>query len=112
MNFNDYQLLAHRSSSFNSDANSPNQHYHLCMAALGLTGESGEFADLVKKHFFHSHPYDPQALTDELSDVLWYIAEACTAIGITLEHLATHNIHKLKLRYPEGFTTERSIDRK
>jgi NTP pyrophosphatase (non-canonical NTP hydrolase) len=109
MNFNDYQILAHRTSAFRKD--NPQSDYHLCMAALGLIGESGEFADLVKKHFFHSHPYDSYKLKDELSDVLWYVAEACTAIGITLENLAVHNIDKLKSRYPEGFSSDASINR-
>ena len=78
---------------------------------MGLCGESGEVIDLVKKHVSHGHPLNREKLIDELGDVAWYLAECAEAIGITLEDVLTHNIEKLKKRYPEGFSTERSINR-
>ena len=46
-----------------------------------------------------------------MGDVLWYVAETATAIGVTLEDVARHNVEKLKKRYPAGFEAERSLHR-
>ena len=53
-----------------------------------------------------------ETLTDELGDVLWYVAEAASACGLELGHIAHQNVAKLRSRYPEGFSEERSINRK
>jgi NTP pyrophosphatase (non-canonical NTP hydrolase) len=65
----------------------------------------------VKKMTAHGHPFDQKALQDELGDVLWYLAEAATACGITLEDIANHNVKKLRKRYPQGFSQADSINR-
>ena len=83
----------------------------LCNVALGLTGESGEFADSVKKHLFQGHPIDVMNLAEEIGDVLWYCALAASALPFTLDEIAQRNIEKLKKRYPKGFEAERSINR-
>jgi NTP pyrophosphatase (non-canonical NTP hydrolase) len=83
----------------------------LINSVMGLTGESGEVIDLVKKHLFHSHELDKNHLIKELGDVAWYLAVACTALDITLEEVLITNIEKLKKRYPEGFSVEKSINR-
>ena len=51
---------------------------------LGLAGESGECCDIVKKHKYQGHELDKEHLKDELGDVLWYIAETASGLGITL----------------------------
>ena len=81
------------------------------IAALGLAGEAGEFANLIKKMTAHGHPTPPEALADELGDVLWYLAEAASACGLSLNQIAQQNIDKLTARYPEGFSEERSRNR-
>ena len=81
------------------------------VAALGLAGESGEVCDLVKKEVGHNHPPDFDKIKDEASDILWYLAEIATAYGLTLNGIAEHNVAKLRKRYPEGFSSERSINR-
>ena len=101
-----YQTLADRSSGAGGDG-----ERRLIVSALGLAGEAGEFANLVKKMTAHGHTFDPEALKDELGDVLWYLAEAATAAGLPLEAIAQHNIDKLIKRYPEGFSQENSINR-
>ena len=106
MNINEYQQLAMRTSN---KLITPNGH--LLNGALGLAGESGEIADLVKKHEFQGHPLDYQHIAKELGDICWYIAETATAIGYDLEHIMQMNIDKLKARYPEGFDAERSLHR-
>ena len=48
---------------------------------------------------------------DEGGDVLWMLAELFTALGISLDDVAQHNVDKLKARYPEGFSADRSLHR-
>lgn len=103
---NDYQRLAMRTAGDTIDTENG-----LIIAALGLTGEAGEFADLIKKHKFHFHELDRDKAIKELGDVCWYIARACLALDTTLSEVMRGNIEKLKQRYPEGFTTERSLNR-
>lgn len=91
------------------------QDNRLMNAALGLCGEAGEFADIVKKHYFQGHPLGEEEklhLAKELGDVMWYIAEACKALGIGMDYVATTNIEKLLKRYPEKFSVEQSMNRK
>ncbi len=79
--------------------------------ALGLAGESGEVADLLKKALFHGHSLDVDELEKELGDVLWYIANLAYEYGISLEAVAHYNVKKLRKRYPEGFSRDASINR-
>lgn len=106
MTINEYQSLAMRTSNKHLR---PDQH--LLNGALGLTGESGEIADLVKKYFMQGHALDPEHIAKELGDVCWYIAETATALGYDLETIMKMNIEKLKKRYPDGFDSERSQHR-
>lgn len=81
--------------------------------ALGLCGEAGEVAELIKKHIGHGHDLDKQKLVKELGDVLWYLAAVADNNGINLSDVASHNIEKLSARYPQNkFTSEESINRK
>jgi NTP pyrophosphatase (non-canonical NTP hydrolase) len=83
----------------------------LANAALGLTGEAGEVAEVIKKHLFHATPLDQDALAKELGDCLWYIGAFATVLGLSMDDIARRNIDKLRKRYPEGFDTERSRNR-
>lgn len=83
----------------------------LINGALGLPGESGEVADLIKKGIFHDHNINIGDLVKELGDVCWYLALICHSINIPLEEIMSENIEKLKRRYPEGFSSEASINR-
>lgn len=109
MDLNDYQAMAHYTSAFHTDGVGSTEH--VTMSILGLCGEAGELADNVKKVLYHNHPLDHSTIILELGDILWYIAEACTAFGLTLEDVAESNIAKLKSRYAEGFSSEASINR-
>lgn len=75
----------------------------LLVQTLGLCGESGEVADLVKKHAWHGKLLDADIMADELGDVLWYVADLATALGLSLEDVAAGNVAKLRKRYPDGF---------
>ena len=99
-----YQHLAMRTAGENADQ-------YLDNAIMGLAGEVGECADIVKKHHFQGHEFDREHFIDELSDVCWYVALAATAVDTTLGDVMLHNIEKLRKRYPDGFDSERSINR-
>ena len=79
---------------------------------LGLAGESGECCDIVKKYKYQGHDLDKEHLKDELGDVLWYIAETASGLGITLEEIAQYNLDKLHKRFQGNkFNKEKSINR-
>lgn len=106
LTLNEYQRLAARTAGAGGDGDK-----RLVVAALGLAGEAGEFANLVKKLTAHGHEISPETLADELGDVLWYLAEAASACGIFLGEIGHGNVEKLRQRYPDGFSQERSINR-
>ena len=83
----------------------------LINGVMGLCGESGEAIDLVKKHLHQGHPLDKEKLIKELGDIAWYLAEAAYALDTDLDTVLEQNIAKLKARYPEGFDTEKSMNR-
>ena len=83
----------------------------LINSVMGLCGESGEAIDIVKKWLAQGHPLDREHLARELGDVAWYLAEAATALGMPLEDILRANLEKLERRYPDGFSTERSVGR-
>ena len=85
----------------------------LIQAALGLTGEAGEFADKVKKSLFQGHELSEDKMVSELGDILWYVVLGCKALGVSLSEVMYANIKKLEERYPEGaFSSKRSVNRK
>ena len=83
----------------------------LINAVMGLCGESGEAIDIVKKHLHQGHALDNEKLIKELGDIAWYLAEAAHALGTDLDAIFEGNIAKLKARYPEGFDTDKSVNR-
>ena len=87
----------------------------LITAALGISAEGGEFAEIIKKAVFQGKPLDDDAqyhMKRELGDVMWYIAQACIALDCSLEDIIYMNIEKLEARYPDGFDSFRSNNRK
>lgn len=83
----------------------------LINSVMGLCGEAGEAIDIVKKWLAQGHELDKERLARELGDVAWYLAEAAAALDMPLEQILQGNLDKLKARYPEGFSTERSRER-
>lgn len=79
---------------------------------LGLSGEAGEFNDMVKKWIFHEKPLDVDHAQKEVGDILWYIAMICHSFGWDMNQIMQMNIDKLKARYPDGFDVELSAHRK
>ena len=83
----------------------------LINSVMGLCGESGEAIDIVKKWLAQGHTLDREHLAKELGDVAWYLAEAATALDLDLEDILRANLEKLERRYPDGFSTEKSVGR-
>jgi NTP pyrophosphatase (non-canonical NTP hydrolase) len=109
MTINEYQKEALRTAS---GLNNPDKDEVLLNGVMGLCGESGECADMVKKYLFQGHELDKSHLAKELGDVAWYLAVASYAIGFNLETVLQMNVDKLRSRYPDGFEAERSLHRK
>ena len=77
----------------------------LLTAALGLTAESGEFTEVVKKIMFQGKPYNEENvfhMKRELGDICWYLAQACMALDTTFDEVIEMNVEKLESRYPGG----------
>jgi len=105
MQANDYQKEALRTAS------SIKEEDLILNGALGLAGESGEVADIIKKYMFQGHELDKEKLIDELGDVCWYIAILAKGLNVELDEVLIHNVEKLRRRYPKGFDAQKSINR-
>ena len=106
MDLNEYQKLAAR--TINKDLNWKDQGKH---ALHGMVGEIGELHSIYQKKY-QGHEFDENHAKKELGDLLWFIAEYCTAHGWNLDEIAQTNINKLRERYPEGFDVDKSLHRK
>jgi len=102
MEFNEYQKKAHKTA----------QYPHIiidgkdepCLASyiypvLGLMGEAGEVSEKIKKLVRNHNGFyclnDVKEIEKELGDVLWYLAEICSAFDISLNDVASLNLDKL-----------------
>lgn len=105
MTMTEYEVLAQRT------ANMTDSMDKIRNGILGLCGEVGECADILKKADYQGHELDKEHLAEELGDVLWYCAELAAGLNVPLGKIAEMNIAKLRKRYPTGFEAERSIHR-
>jgi NTP pyrophosphatase (non-canonical NTP hydrolase) len=72
---------------------------------LGLTGEAGEVAEQVKKSWRNDMEISPERrmkIRDELGDVMWYVSNLATELGMSLDDIARLNIQKLVKRQEKG----------
>ena len=97
MNFEEYQ------SEANQTAHYPRRMSNLEYPTLGLAGEAGEVANIVKKiqrdHGGVINDEIRTKLKDELGDVLWYISACADELGISLDEVAAYNVNKLAKRH-------------
>ncbi len=85
----------------------------LTHAAMGLSGEAGEFSDVIKAHVFYGKELDMPHAIEELGDIAFYLQAACNTLGLTLEEVIQANANKLGARYPTGgYTDADAIARK
>jgi NTP pyrophosphatase (non-canonical NTP hydrolase) len=97
MNFEEYQSEARKTALY------PRRLDNLEYPTLGLAGEAGEVANIVKKiQRDHDGVLTEEIrakLKDELGDVLWYIAACADELDLTLAEVAEFNVHKLARRH-------------
>ncbi len=88
----------------------------LLTASVGMCAEAGEFTEIVKKIIFQGKPVNEENLFHlkrELGDIMWYVAQACMGLDISLDEIMEMNVDKLKARYPGGeFDVHYSENRK
>jgi NTP pyrophosphatase (non-canonical NTP hydrolase) len=88
----------------------------LLTAAVGMSAEAGEFTEIIKKIIFQGKPVNEENLFHlkrELGDIMWYVAQACIGLGISLDEVMEMNVEKLVARYPGGqFDVHYSENRK
>ena len=91
------------------DLEETSEMHRLLTAAVGMSAEGGEFLEIVKKMIFQGKPYNEENvrhLKIELGDILWYVAQACMALDISLDEITDMNIDKLSKRFPDGHFSE------
>lgn len=90
--------------------------HRLLTAAVGISAEGGEFTEIVKKILFQGKEFNDdnkKHLLIELGDVMWYVMQACNALGCTLDEVVIQNTYKLLARYPNAsFSVEKSENRR
>ncbi len=100
MDFTEYQTKSRKTAKY------PSIGHPVIYPTLGLTNEAGEVAGKIKKIFRDKggviSEADKEALTGERGDVLWYLAQVCTELDISLDSVAEHNIEKLYSRLERG----------
>ena len=77
----------------------------LLTAGVGINAEGGEFLEIIKKVIFQGKPWDEankEHLFIELGDLMWYVAQACMALGVSFDEVVARNVKKLEARYPGG----------
>tara|TARA_Y100000004_G_scaffold118236_1_gene132881 strand:+ start:38 stop:439 length:402 start_codon:yes stop_codon:yes gene_type:complete len=77
----------------------------LLTAAVGMSAEAGEFTEVVKKIIFQGKPVTEENmfhLKRELGDIMWYVAQACIGMNISIDEILQMNVDKLADRYPDG----------
>ena len=107
MTGNEYQKCALRTANMDYFT----RYDRLANGVLGLFGETGEVADILKKAMFQGHDLDTNHIAEELGDIAWYLAITASAIGKNLDDIFQENVDKLWKRYPDGFDSERSVHR-
>ena len=108
MTFDEYQKGVRKTSRPSTP------HGEMANCVFGLASEVGEIAEPLKHHIFHGHELTEekrQELKLELGDLLFYTAWLADVLAFRLEDIAESNARKLERRYPQGFESERSINR-
>lgn len=111
---NDYQALAERTQCPQPpaiDRLAASQQTPLLHAVIGISGEAGELAGAVEGWLWYGKGLDVENVKEELGDLLWYVAEACNALGLSMESVMEANIRKLRTRYPDRYTDSAAANR-
>ena len=106
MRLREYQEQSKR--TLNRDLDKKDQ---LTNMIIGIMGESGEVADIIKKSLYQGHKLDRENISEEIGDMMFYIVNLCNLLDLDLETLIANNYYKLLERYPNGFEVSRSVNR-
>ena len=77
----------------------------LLTAGVGINAEGGEFLEIIKKMIFQGKPFNEDNrhhMIIELGDIMWYVAQACVALEVSIDEVIAGNVTKLEKRYPGG----------
>ena len=88
------------------ETKNPNINMSLLLTGgIGLSSETGEFNEIVKKCIFQGKPLNDETVFHckrELGDIMWYWINSCRALGLDPNEVIEENVNKLKARYPDG----------
>lgn len=116
MDADEYQKLALRTEStptfcndfqFDDDL----QMSRIIHAAMGISTESGEVMDILKKHFIYRKPIELSRFADEIGDLMWYCALMLDACGYSFPQVMEANIAKLKARFGDKFSADAALSK-
>ena len=110
MNFKKYQEGAERTFADSPSTINPYQLSEL-HCVIGISTEAAELLDAYKKHIYYGKPLDVVNISEEIGDVMWYVANLCRLLNFDIEKILDTNLQKLKLRYPDKFDSEKAINR-
>ena len=106
------KLSEYHEKAMRTKADYESREEQLLCAVLGILGEGGELAEIIKKARYQGHDLRTDKIANELGDILWYWHLAVDAMEyVSPRTVALMNIEKLRNRYPDGFEAERSINR-
>lgn len=83
----------------------------LLHAVIGLSTESNELLDTLKKHVYYGKPLDVVNIKEEIGDIFWYVAILFRELDLDLDNILHDNIEKLRKRYGEKFSTTSALNR-
>jgi NTP pyrophosphatase (non-canonical NTP hydrolase) len=106
MEINEYQKKASRTLKRMNDEQQDLEHMF-----YGEISEVGEAVSMLKAHYVYGKEFDMTNMIEELGDIAWFWAGACTILGIDANDVLEKNIDKLRARYPEKFTEYHALNR-
>ncbi len=84
---------------------------HVAHAIIGIADESGELISVIKGYLWYGKDWDTNNIKEELGDLFHYMMYLMIEFHWSLDDIMTANTEKLKIRYPNGFTTQAALDR-
>ena len=106
MTFEEFKLNVMKTAPENDD-----KHWHLLHGIMGISTETGELMDVMKKKLAYNKPADVVNVKEEIGDVLWYVAYIIHTQGWDIESIMERNIEKLRVRFGEKFSLDKAIHR-
>lgn len=110
MNIETYKTESARTFAYREEPLDP-KTVDLLHCAIGASTEANELLDAFKKHIFYKKPLDVVNLGEEIADMMWYLTNLSRLLDMDVETLLQNNIDKLRVRFPDKFTSEKALNR-